>query len=197
MKGNRDGYRERWIDAVLWTNELSPTTKVVCLAMSRHMDDRGRIKRKHADIAKDLQMANPKRVGDRIKEARDAFFLSQVPGTGINARVTQYDAMIPPAERAHAPQSKRVKVPPVDVLVPGNRGPETGDQDVRDLVTSGPRKQGTNTRARYSQNRSTGPAPDGSRGPDDHDETSQAAVGASWLPTPPKRSSSDSTGRVA
>lgn len=186
-------YRERWIDAVLWNDELTPMTKNVLLAMSRHMDERGRVRRKHADLAQDLQIKNPKHIGDRIREARDKQFLSQLEGTGLNRTVSAYDAMIPARERSNAPQSPRARVS----HVPGNGGRENGGREPAREASFTSRETGDHYARATKTSRGRQPAPDGSREEREHDATSQAGNYRSWLPTPVGAACSDPRTEVA
>jgi hypothetical protein len=88
--------RQRWIEAALRADsqELTNAVKLVCIALSLRMDDSGRVTANRQDIAAALGWATKQRVTDRIKEARDAGFLSIVRG-GKNGRPVTYDAMIP------------------------------------------------------------------------------------------------------
>jgi hypothetical protein len=63
------------------------------------MDDGGRVTANRQDVATALGWATKQRVTDRIKEARDAGFLSVVRG-GKNGLPVTYDAMIPARYRA-------------------------------------------------------------------------------------------------
>src|SRR3954452_9061155 len=92
--------RERWIAAVLATDKLKPGCKNVLWALSRQMTDRGRVTYPRAELAADLGLRSVQRISDRIREAKDAMFLSQVGG-GVNGTVATYDAMIPEAELRH------------------------------------------------------------------------------------------------
>src|SRR4051794_22902134 len=89
--------RERWIAAVLATDNLKPGCKNVLWALSRQMDDRGRVTYPRAELAADVGVRSVQRVSDRIREAKDAEFLSRVGG-GVNGTIATYDAMIPEAE---------------------------------------------------------------------------------------------------
>lgn len=186
-------YRERWIDAVLWNDELTPMTKNVLMAMSRHMDDRGRVRRKHADLAAALQIKNPKHVGDRIREARNEGFLCHIEGTGYNRTVTVYDAMIPAKERTNAPQSPRATV-----QVPRNGGPENGGPEQAWDDQSRSLKTGDHyARAVLTKNREHALAPDGARVAREHDVAEQDGNYPGWPSTPSKSLPLDTRSEVA
>lgn len=202
----RDGtYRERWIDAVLWTDSLTPVTKNLLVAMSRHMDERGRVRRKHADLAAALQIQNAKHVGDRIREARDKGFLSQLEGTGLNRTVSAYDAMIPAKERANAPLSARAS----SGHVPGNGGRENGCH----VTGNGGRETGDVNPACRGQFTSPDSGDHYARATETNREQELAPVGSGvsatdylgkngsngdpWQPAPSKCPFSDSRRRVA
>jgi hypothetical protein len=79
---------------VLRADELNNAAKLVCVALSLWMDDTGRVTANRQDVAAAVGWETKQRVSDRIKEVRDAGFLSIVSG-GKNGRPVTYDAMIP------------------------------------------------------------------------------------------------------
>lgn len=85
--------RERWMAAVL-QGDLNNAAKVVCLALAMQMDDHGRVRYPREHLAADIGIKSLQRVTDRIKEARDAGYLTHTGG-GINGTVSQYYAELP------------------------------------------------------------------------------------------------------
>jgi hypothetical protein len=183
------GLRDRWIAAVL-ASELNNSCKLVCIALSRHMTDEGRVSQiRRETIAADLGLHSLQRITDRIKQAKDAGFLSKTGG-GVNATAVSYMAMIPVA------QVPRAGVP--------DDGPGNGSRGTWNGVPAHAQKDGPGTpprgaiRARVPKNnREYQPAPDGSRAERDHDVTSQAGSYGSWMPTRLNQPSFDSRTEVA
>ena len=189
MKANRAGYRERWIDAVLRTDELNPSCKLVCIALSRHMSDDGRVRHPREAVALALGWKTIQRVSDRIKEAKDAHFLYPAGG-GINGTVAAYDAMIPLSATSSRGTSSTGRGN-------GSRGTRNGVPETGDKAAPATPSRGA-IRARVSKNnREQEPAPDGSREEREHDVSSQTGTYGSWLPAPSNRLSSDTAGEVA
>src|SRR4051812_35594885 len=149
--------RERWIPTVIATDKLTPGCKQVLWALSRQMNDRGRVTYPRAELAADIGARAVQRVSDRIKEAKDAMFLSHVGG-GINGTVATYDAMIPASERPHLRAARR----------PAGSGSQNRPTGVAEPAgASGSSDQpGNQSHARgpvTAPTRATPPAPDGSR----------------------------------
>ncbi|MGY1778769.1 hypothetical protein [Geodermatophilus sp. SYSU D01036] len=184
--------RERWIAEVLRTEAVNNSCKVVLFAMYRHMTEAGRVSYPRERLAAEVGFKNPQRVTDRIKEAKDAGLIDVVH-SGYRGMTATYEAMLP---RPKAPRSGVATEPKGN----GSRGPIFGvafpAADSGAEVGKEPPDRVANARA-TSRTHGNRPAPNDRRVLGDYDKTSQAAVGASWLPTPPKRPSSDSTGRVA
>lgn len=187
----RAGMRDRWIAAVLRADadDLTNAVKLVCVALSIRMDDSGRVTANRQDVAAALGWATKQRVSDRIKEARDAEFLSVVRG-GKNGQPVTYDAMIPTKYR-------QAGTPPRGTPGNGSRGTSDGvpahaHHDPATYPVAGYQY----VRATY-KSREQEPAPAASRGEREHDVTSQAGTNREWLPTPVDEACPDTTGEVA
>lgn len=147
--------RDRWIAAVLRTDELNPSCKLVCIALSRHMDDRGNVSYRQEDLALEVGMKSVNRVGDRIREAKNAMFLSHIGG-GINGTTARYQAMVPlsatPSRGGSSTGSGT-----------GPRGGRNGGAETAASSAPAPPSRGA-IRARTTyKNREQQPAPDDSR----------------------------------
>lgn len=189
----RQTVRDRWVAAVL-ASDLNNSTKVVLWALSRSMTEEGRAKRRRDDLADDCGQLNPRRISDRIKEARDAGFLVAAAG-GSNGQVVQYFAQLPsgPKPSTRVPATGTLNPQPgCGLRGPSNRDPETGVSGGSGSPPQGP------IRARVLKNhRSNTPAPGVERVTREHSETSRAGTYMEWLPTPVISPSSLGRGEVA
>ena len=183
---SRRTVRERWITAVL-RSDLTNVTKLILVALGQQMDENGRVRYPRERLAADVGLKTVQRVTDRIKEAKDKGWLI-ADGGGINGTVAQYYAEIPGTSLRGTSSAGRGN---------GQRGTRNGVPDQQEKAGSGTSPRGVIHARATHRNREQESAPDGSRADRDHDGTSTSAVKASWLPTPSKRPSSDSTGRVA
>jgi hypothetical protein len=183
--------RDRWLDAVLRADaeDLTNAVKLVCVALSLRMDDSGRVTANRQDVAAALGWATKQRVSDRIKEARDAEFLSILRG-GKNGQPVTYDAMIPAKYRQLGTPSRGT---------PGNGWRGTSDGVPAPAQDEATRYPATGYQyARVTpQNHNNGAPSAAQRGSREHDGNDTGAVTPSWQSTPSKRPSSDSTERVA
>ena len=180
--------RERWLTEVLRSHQLNNSAKLVLVALSRQMDERGRVRYPRERLAADVGL-RPQRVTDRIKEAKDAGFLI-ADGGGINGTVAQYYAEIPGTPLRGTSSTGRGN---------GSRSTRNGVPEPADLGSPGTPPRGA-IRARVtSQNHNNGTPPAAQRYAREHDETSQERSYGSWQPTPSKRPSSVTTtaGEVA
>jgi hypothetical protein len=161
------GLRDRWVTAVL-ASDLNNSCKLVCIALSRHMTDEGRVSQiRRETIAADLGLRSLQRITDRIKEAKDAGFLDKTGG-GVNATSSSYMVMIPGAQL------------PRDGVAqggPGNgwRGNRNGvPAQAGESAPATPPRGGTRARVTYT-NREQVPAHVGSRvSATDHSGTSSS-----------------------
>lgn len=160
--------RERWITEVLRTDAVGLSCKVVLLAMSRHMTERGRVSWPRDKIAAEVGLATPQRVTDRIAEAKRAGLIDVVH-SGHKGMTATYEAMLP------RPKAPRGEVPSQPI---GNgwRGGFDGVPLSRHEAPKPPRDGDPNARA-TSRTRAQGPAPDGSRGPGPHHPPNSSSDG--------------------
>jgi hypothetical protein len=181
------GVRERWLTEVLRTEHLNNSAKLVLVALSRQMDERGRVRYARDRLAADVGLATVQRVTDRIKEAKDAGFLV-ADGGGINGTVAQYYASFPGTPLRGTSSTGRGN---------GSRGTRNGVPEP--AVSGGPGTPPRGAiRARATKNnREQEPAPDGSRVEREHDVTSTSGTNRSWLPAPVADACPDPTEDVA
>lgn len=173
MTRGRD-VRERWLTAVLRTDRLNNSAKLVMVALGRQMDEQGRVRYARESLAADVGLKTVQRVTDRIKEAKDAGFLV-ADGGGINGTVAQYYASFPGTSLRGTSSTGRGN---------GSRGTRNGvpEPAISDRSDTPPRGA---IRARATKNnREQELAPVGSREEREHDGTSQAGNYRGWLPTP-------------
>lgn len=179
--------RDRWLTEVLQTDALNNSAKLVLVALSRQMDDKGRVRYPRESLAADVGLKTVQRVTDRIKEAKDAGFLV-ADGGGVNGTVAQYFAQLPgtslrgtsSAGRGNGPRGTRNGVPePAPEVGPGT-----------------PPRGAIRARATY-KSRKQEPAPVDSREEREHLVDAKAAVTGEWAPTPVTSLSSVRPGRVA
>lgn len=172
--------RERWITEVLRTDAVTDGCKVVLLAMSRHMTDRGRVSWPRERIAADVGLKTPQRVTNRIKEARDAGLLDTVH-PGYRGMTAVYEAMLPTPKGA---DSKH----PLGPKGNGKRAPIPSTLSPTQTAGKGADSEHPNARVTY-KSREFEPAPVG-RGVDATDFFRKDGSEDESLPTPSKRLSS-------
>ncbi|MGY1845530.1 hypothetical protein [Modestobacter sp. SYSU DS0875] len=189
--------RERWITEVLRTDAINDGCKLVLIAMSRHMTEKGRVSYPRERIAAEVGLKTPQRVTNRIKEARDAGLLDVVH-SGYRGMTAVYEAMIPApgkGARSEHPNGEKGN----GQRAPFSEHPFSGANPVNE-AGKGARSEHPNAGAHVratKTNHEREPAPGDSREERDHAVTSQAGTYEEWLPTPLRASSSDSTERVA
>lgn len=86
-------FRGRWIDEVLGTPHVSPEVKVLLWAMSRDMDEAGRVSVPRNDLAELLNCA-PRNVTAKQKSAIDAGLIQRI-SRGHNGRTSTFAATLP------------------------------------------------------------------------------------------------------
>jgi hypothetical protein len=167
-------HRDRWLTEVLRTDELNNSCKLVLVAMSRQMDEKGRVRYPREKLAADVGLKTVQRVTDRIKEAKEAGFLI-ADGGGINGTVAQYYAQIPGTPLRGTSSRGRGN---------GSRGTRNGVPDSGQEAAPGtPPRGAIRARATY-KNRGTEPAPVGSRVEREHSLNSRAGTCREWMATP-------------
>ncbi|MCF6507378.1 hypothetical protein E9549_08150 [Blastococcus sp. MG754426] len=183
----RQNVRDRWYRLVIRHHGVSGSCRELLAYIAVcHMTDLGHVKVPRAELAKALDIAEH-RVTVRIGEAVKAGLLTRVAG-GKNGQTMQYAASFPSGQGAAS------RHPRPEVEVSGLRHPQNDTQE----PASGCRDT-TPIRARTTyKTHGTQPAPIGSRAVGEADRAStDGSNGGEWQPTPFKRPSSDSTGRVA
>lgn len=91
---NRYDRRPRWRRAVLATDRLTASTKLVMIVLLDHMDAHGKVQHPVRDVAQELGIKNFRRVSDRITEAHRAGYLVTV-SKAVHGRLAEYQATIP------------------------------------------------------------------------------------------------------
>lgn len=183
----RRNVREAWLTEVLRTENLNNSAKLILVALSRQMDEQGRVRYPRERLAADVGLKAVQRVTDRIKEAKDAGFLI-ADGGGINGTVAQYFAQLPGTPLRGTSSSGRGN---------GSRGTRNGVPEPADSGSPGTPPRGA-IRARVTKrNHNNGAPPAAQRDAREHVHESTAGTYGSWLPTRLNQPSSDTTEDVA
>lgn len=181
----RRNVRDRWYSEVVRTRLVSGSCReLLAYVAVKHMTELGHVKVPRAVLARALGIAEH-RVTVRMSEAVKAGLLARVAG-GVNGQTVQYAAQLP-VEGAGS------RHPQPEVEVSGKRHPQNDTQEsapgcrnpapIRVRVTTETHDYGTPSAAQ--------------RGSTEHVPEPTAGSDGSWLPTPLRRLSSDSTGDVA
>lgn len=168
--------REKWAAAVL-ASDLNNATKVVMWALYQHMDEYGRVRHRRDDLADECNLANARRVSDRIREAKDKGFLTARSG-GVNGQVVQYYAELPGSQRQGPSSTGRGG---------GLQGPSNRDPQVLPDETQGPCPEDPYACAPLPEPAAPNRHRSSAASDVDHDVTSQAGSCGSGQPTPSKR----------
>lgn len=92
--------RWRWVDGVLADALLTPSTKVVLLALSRRMTVDGAVGYKRVELAAAVRLSE-RVVARHLQTAVEAGWLQRT-GAGYSGRVATYAAVLPASERVTA-----------------------------------------------------------------------------------------------
>lgn len=92
---SRRDLRKRWVTEVLRSERIGDACRVLLLAMAQQMTDSGAVSMRRDDLAAILNR-HPRRVAERMAEARQAGFLDLLAG-GHRGRPVEYAAKIPAA----------------------------------------------------------------------------------------------------
>lgn len=183
----RRNVREAWLTEVLQTPNLNNSAKLVLVALSRQMDEQGRVRYPREKLAADVGLKSVQRVTDRIKEAKVAGFLV-ADGGGINGTVAQYFAQLPGTPLRGTSSTGRGN---------GSRGTRNGVPEPADSGGPGTPPRGA-IRARVTKgNHNNGTRPAAQRDAGEHVHESTAGSYGIWQPAWLNQPSSDPTEDVA
>jgi DNA-binding Lrp family transcriptional regulator len=182
----RKDMRDRWYSEVIRTRLVSGSCRELLAYIAvQHMTELGHMKVPRRTLAEALGIAE-QRVTVRMSEAVNKGLLQRTAG-GVNGQIVQYTAL------PFWGQGVGSRHPRPGVEVSGERHPQNDTQE----SASGCRDTAPiRARATY-KDREQQPAPAGSRVEREQLRDSTTGTWDEWLPTPSKRPSSDTTGRVA